>query len=172
MAPAIKLSALRGLSLMLIYPIGSSGQSLTLSPDVMDHFRRHQQLYWWQREAGGQLFARVRGKEVLLAEATGPRPTDHRGRTSYLPDRRAEQQEIDERFPLGLHFVGDWHTHPEDHPSPSLVDLHSTAEGVRRSRHSLNAFVMIVIGRALLPKGLFVSLHDGQVCHRLAPLMP
>lgn len=167
METAAALPILHGCCLMLVYPIGSSGQSLVLSTDVLAHFERHQQMRWWQREAGGQLFARVEGNDIHVVEATGPRRTDRRGRTSYLPDRYAEQREIDERFPSELHFIGDWHTHPEDRPSPSGVDLRSTAEGVRRSRHALNAFVMVIVGRISFPEGLFVSVHDGQFCHRL-----
>lgn len=154
---------------MIVYPIGTSGQTLLFHAKVIGWFERHQQLRWWQREAGGQLFARFEDDVIHVVEATGPRRTDRRGRSSYEPDRRAEQREIDDRFPLGLHFIGDWHTHPEDHPIPSYLDLRSTAEGVRRSHHVLNAFVMAIVGRVSLPSGLLISLHDGITQHVLRP---
>ena len=152
---------------MIVYPIGSSGQGLIFSAEVVGWFKRHQQLRWWQREAGGQLFARFQESDIHIVEATGPRRTDRRSRTSYEPDRLAEQLEIDERFRNGLHLVGDWHTHPEDLPRPSPIDLTSTADGFRRSRHGLNAFVMTIVGRSVLPTGLYVSLHDGGALHIL-----
>ena len=152
---------------MITFPIGTSGQKLAFADNVLARFRRYQQMRWWHREAGGQLFARVRDGWIEVAEATGPRRTDRRSRTSYEPDPRAEQREIDERFPLGLHFVGDWHTHPEDRPSPSLIDTRSTAEGVRRSFHSLHAFVMVIVGRGVFPEALHVSVHDGEALYLL-----
>lgn len=148
---------------MTAYAIGGSGQRLIFGAAVVEHFNRHRQLRFWQCEAGGQLFARFDGGRIEVVEATGPRPTDRRTRTSYTPDPAAEQREIDARFPLGLHFVGDWHTHPEDWPSPSGIDRASTASVVRRSTHELNAFVAVVVGR----KALHVSLHDGNDSHVL-----
>jgi integrative and conjugative element protein (TIGR02256 family) len=154
---------------VIIYPIGTSGQTLVFGTEVIARFKRYQQLRWWRREAGGQLFARFVNGTIHVIEATGPRPTDLRSRYSYEPDRAAEQREIDERFLLGLHFIGDWHTHPEDRPSPSGVDLRSTADGVRRSSHELNAFVLTIVGRVPLPEGLYVSLHDGNAQYVLHP---
>lgn len=154
---------------VIAFPIGTSAQRLVLSGNVLAYFEHYKQTRWWQREAGGQLFARVEDGWIEVVEATGPRRTDRRSRTSYEPDRRAEQREIDERFPLGIHFVGDWHTHPEDIPSPSPVDLRSTAEGVRRSRHGLRAFVMVIVGRDTFPEALHVSMHDGSAQYILNP---
>jgi integrative and conjugative element protein (TIGR02256 family) len=96
----------------------------------------------------------------VVEEATGPRPTDRRTRTSYVPDRAAEQREIDSRYAGGLHYVGDWHTHPEMFPSPSCLDIASISESVRKSIHALNGFVLMIVGQAEPPNGLFVSAHD------------
>lgn len=153
---------------MIEYPIGTSEQSLVLTDPVVDHFRRHRQLRWYQREAGGQLFARFKDNSVFVEDATGPRRTDRRARTSYVPDRRAEQVEIFERHPRGLHYVGDWHTHPEPHPSPSRSDTWSIAECVAKSRHQLHGFVLVIVGQTEFPAGLHVSVHDGNSSYALA----
>lgn len=145
---------------MIRYPIGTSGQVLVLTDAVADHLRRHRQRHWYQKEAGGQLFARFSGGEILVEEATGPRKTDRRTRTSYVPDRRAEQAEILERHSRGLHYVGDWHTHPEHLPEASAPDATSIAESVAKSKHELNGFVLIVVGRSEPPAGFHVSIHN------------
>lgn len=154
---------------LILYPIGSSGQTLVLSDVVIAHFDRHRQRRWRQREAGGQLFARFDGPQILVEEATGPRRGDLRTRTSYVPDRRAEQQEIFSRHEQGLHYVGDWHSHPEMFPVPSDCDVRSIGDCVAQSTHTLNAFVLIVVGRADLPAGLHVSLHNGRQTLVLQP---
>jgi integrative and conjugative element protein (TIGR02256 family) len=95
-------------------------------------------------------------------EATGPRHSDKRGRYSYVPDRQAEQKEIVERHKRGLHFVGDWHTHPEASPKPSPADIASITHSFKKSVHSLNAFVLVIVGLDEGAKGIHVSLHDGS----------
>lgn len=125
-------------------------------------FAKYQQLHKGQTEAGGQLFGTITERTILIVEATGPRKLDRRSRYSYIPNRRAEQLEIDERFAAGLHFLGDWHTHPEPTPTPSGVDLRNMQECVRRSRRALSGFLLLIVGTAALPRGLHASLHDGN----------
>jgi integrative and conjugative element protein (TIGR02256 family) len=62
----------------------------------------------------------------------------------------------------GLHFIGDWHTHPERIPTPSTSDVRSIREAVARSKHHLNGFVMLIAGTEPFPFGLFVSLYDSK----------
>lgn len=144
------------------YPIGTSGQVLILTDSVVEHLRHHRQRRRYQREAGGQLFARFDGGRIMIEEATGPRRTDRRTCTSYVPDRRAEQVEILERHGRGLHYVGDWHTHPEMFPGPSRPDASSVAECVAKSKHDLNGFVLVVVGQAEPPAGFHVSIHNAK----------
>lgn len=157
---------------MIEYPVGASSQILVLTDHVLAHFRIHRQARWHSREAGGQLFARIDGPSIVVSEATGPRPSDRRGWNRYVPDRRAEQIEITSRHKLGLDYVGDWHTHREDVPTPSETDIQNIGECVRRSRHELRGFLLIVVGRANPPLGLHVSMHDGKVLHNLHPFHP
>jgi integrative and conjugative element protein (TIGR02256 family) len=155
----------------MIFPIGSSGQSIVLTDEVLSHFRSHRQYRWWHKEAGGQLFARFEDGRIIVAKATGPRPSDRRGRTSYHPDKLAERREIVERHRIGLHFVGDWHTHPEMQPTPSAADLQSIADCVRLSSHQLTGFILLVVGTDEPPEGLCLSVHDGHIGVRLSPIV-
>lgn len=154
---------------MIIYPIGATSQLLVFTDPVIEHFERHRQRKWWHREAGGQLFARFKLPHIEIVEATGPRRTDWRTRYSYRPNRRAEQREIALRHERGLHFVGDWHTHPEDVPSPSFEDTDSIKESVAKSQHALNGFLLAIIGREAFPHGLFVSLFSETAGLHLQP---
>jgi integrative and conjugative element protein (TIGR02256 family) len=151
------------------FPIGDSGQVIRLGGAVLKKLVRHRQRLFWQPESGGQLFARLAGSLIDIVEATGPRVTDRRGRYHYHPDKVAEQREIDCRFAQGLHFVGDWHTHAQALPEPSWTDLDSMMTMVQRSRHEMNGFVLVIVGTAKLPGGLYLAVHDGLVAHRLPP---
>lgn len=147
---------------MIHIPIGSSGQTVVFASHVVRHFENARQLRPTHTEAGGQLFAKMKNGEILVERVTGPRSTDTRTRMLYLPDRSAEQEEINLMHAKGYHYVGDWHTHPDAYPLPSRVDVESIGECVRRSSHNLNGFLMVIVGTAPLPDALYVSLHDGQ----------
>jgi integrative and conjugative element protein (TIGR02256 family) len=143
-------------------PLGDSGELIILTDVVLEYLRRHQQMRKRDTEAGGQLFGRIERKTITIEEATGPRRSDIRSRYSYIPDREAEQREINDRFPSGLHFIGDWHTHPEPIPHPSGTDLENMRECVKKSRRAISGFLLIIVGTGQLPRGLHASLHDGK----------
>jgi integrative and conjugative element protein (TIGR02256 family) len=144
------------------YKIGESAQRLVIRSAVLRHFRNHQQKRTGLLEAGGQLFARLSLDEVVVERATGPRRTDFRTRTQYVPDRSAEQPEIDHWHRRGLHYVGDWHTHPETIPHPSGSDSASIRESFLKSKHSLLGFLLMIVGTEELPAGLYVSLNNAE----------
>lgn len=133
--------------------------SIRVRSQALATFEAHRQRRFYQREAGGQLFARVRDNDWEIASATGPRSRDRRGRFSFWPHRPSEQEEIFQHHVLGLDYVGDWHTHPEDVPTPSPDDLSSITELVRRSTHHLPGFLLLIVGRKPFPKGLCASFH-------------
>ncbi|WP_145397895.1 Mov34/MPN/PAD-1 family protein [Paracoccus sulfuroxidans] len=146
----------------ILYPIGESGQFLTLEQNVLDHFVKWRQLDLKMPEAGGQLFGAVEGQRVKVKLATGPRRSDRRGRFFFIADRLAERLEISALHKSGLHYLGDWHTHPQYVPIPSGTDLSSMADLFARSKHDLNAFLMVIVGTAEFPEGLHVSLHEAN----------
>lgn len=137
---------------------------VTVSGDVLRHFLKNRQDAFWKSEAGGQLFARISGNRWEIVKATGPRRADYRRRFRFFPSRKEEQSEINTSFEDGLHYVGDWHTHPEEQPTPSDLDRRSMAEVVRSSQHQLPGFLMIIVGTDETPNGLWVSFHgrDGS----------
>ena len=146
----------------IVFRIGDSEQRLVLTPAVLNHIARQQQSNGVSREAGGQLFARFRNEQIRVEKATGPRAVDQRSRYGYVPYRRGEQEEINVMHSHGLHFVGDWHTHPERIPSPSASDVHSIRQVVAQSKHHLNGFVMLIAGTEAFPLGLFLALYGSH----------
>jgi hypothetical protein len=38
---------------------------------------------------------------------------------------------------------------------------------VQKSRHSLNGFVLVIIGQGRLPSSMYVCIHNGKVAHQL-----
>lgn len=77
-------------------------------------------------EAGGILIGRrtVSG-HIVVSEASTPQSTDERSRFGILRNRVGHQEMARERWQSSkgeLDYVGEWHTHPEDIPCPSIID--------------------------------------------------
>ena len=89
--------------------------------------------------------------------------------TSFIPNRFAERREIKEYFKSGFHYVGDWHTHPELYPTPSRTDVTSFQDMFSKSHHKLASFIMIIVGTAPQPAGLFVALCNDKGTDKLRP---
>ena len=157
---------------MLSYLIGQSGQTVHLLPAVTDVFGAHRQRKWWQREAGGMLFARIENKDIFVVEATPPQKQDIRNRFGFTISKAASQAEIDAKHGAGLHYVGEWHTHPEAEPTPSRRDEATMSSRVRQSVHQLNGFVFIIVGHGEFPAALTILVHDGLSRHQLSLLPP
>ncbi len=143
------------------------GTAIRFSTKVVEHFATHRQQGKIKTEIGGQLFARFERDEVQVIRATGPNATDKRGWSWFKPDLRKQNVEIQKLFQEGFHFVGDWHTHPEREPTPSAWDIDSMKDCFKKSRHQLRAFLMVIVGRADFPDGLWVSLHHNSTVERL-----
>lgn len=150
------------------FPIGTSGQTLVLTDPVLARLDRHRQAKWWRREAGGQLFARFSSPDVVVELATGPRWSDRRSRFSYVPDRRAEQAEIDRENRKGRTYVGDWHTHPEASPAPSPRDIDSIRETFSESQLGLQGLILIIVGTTPVREDLYVGVCDRVTLTRLS----
>lgn len=144
------------------YTQSSGGPAIILSDLALATFYRFRQLSPRAKEAGGQLFARFDGTDTLLLEATPPKWLDRRNRNGFVPNRWMQQREIRNQHVLGLHFVGDWHTHPEPIPHPSHEDIFSMIDCFGQSLHDLRAFVLIVVGTEPVPNGLYVAIIDGR----------
>lgn len=152
---------------MIEFRLPCSEQRLVLSDAVIRHFDKYRQRDANDTEAGGQLFARIEGATILVTSATGPRQQDFRTRFGFRPNRRLERKEITMMFRKGLHYIGDWHTHPEDHPVPSSEDVASMVETFGRSRHQLAGFVMMIVGTSCDADGLYIGICNENGVARL-----
>jgi integrative and conjugative element protein (TIGR02256 family) len=143
------------------------GPSVVFESDALKSFGRFRQRRLWQREGGGQLFARFDGVHSHVEVATTPSRKDSRSRFGFTPDRPTQRAQIREFYERGLHFVGDWHSHPEQSPEPSAVDLMSVRECFQQSRHDLKSLLLVIVGKRAWPDGLWVGLVSRHAVRRL-----
>jgi len=149
----------------LRYVFTPGGPAVVLTDGALLTMQRCRQIKTKDKEAGGQLFAHFDQSDTVIVEATTATQLDHRMRFGFRPHRRSQQNEIYEQYARGLHFVGDWHTHPENVPRPSVEDMSSMIECYRKSAHELRAFIMVIVGIAEVPMSLYVALVDSDDIH-------
>lgn len=116
-------------------------------------------------EAGGILLGSVHGNHLLIEQATVPTERDKRFRYLF------------ERMPFGhdaialtrwkesqgtIRYLGEWHTHPEDDPTPSHLDRSewSRLSSIRRDERPL---LVVIVGRASLYTALVSASGEAQV---------
>ncbi|MDT3736774.1 MAG: Mov34/MPN/PAD-1 family protein [Denitratisoma sp.] len=131
----------------IIYSHSEDDPSRVLIPSVIvDQLNQFQQTGLQDLEAGGLLLGLRRGPHIEIVRITSPLQSDIRTRTSF--HRRdlghfelADQHWMDSQHTVG--YVGEWHTHPEPLPTPSLIDA---TEWRRVMRTEKRATIFLIVG--------------------------
>jgi integrative and conjugative element protein (TIGR02256 family) len=131
-------------------------QALSITRPALQHVGRHRQSTPWATEAGGQLFGTINAAQVRVIEASGPYAGDERSRYRYRSNPTAAQRAIEDRHKRGLLYLGEWHTHAEDHPSVSSLDDDAMRRLLTSSQLNSNSLLMMIVGRARNATGLAV----------------
>lgn len=143
-----------------------SHQALSITRSVLQHVGRHRQSTPWATEAGGQLFGTINAEQVCVIEASGPYNGDERSRCRYRSNPTAAQRAIEDRHKRGLLYLGEWHTHAENHPSASVLDDAAMHRLVSSSKLNSNALLMMIVGRARSARGLAVWSVSSSDAHQ------
>lgn len=125
---------------------------------VLETFERYRQCSIAATEAGGVLLGYVRGGHLEVIRATSPQPSDVRRRTRYDRNDKAHQDLADLLWKQSegeIRYLGEWHTHPEDKPTPSGVDISGWHHRASQ-RQDARATLGVIVGR----DALYVSLVD------------
>lgn len=109
----------------LIFRI-SRGARLVMTSEAIATMHSFAQHRWWQAEAGGVLLGRhlLESSDIVVDEVTAPQAKDRRTRLSFF---RSKQHDAIARAKWNeahstMAYLGLWHTHPQEDPTPSSVD--------------------------------------------------
>ena len=94
-----------------------------LSNNVLDVLSKNRQITNSNFEIGGQLFGYKIDKDFFISDATVSNKVDKKSSISFFPNIIADQDEIDIFYKNGYDFLGNWHTHPQNIPCPSPIDI-------------------------------------------------
>lgn len=129
-------------------PFGPSGSKLLIEGPLLERLATFSQLAPSAPEAGGILMGYRRGPHTHVTEATIPSRQDVQRRFGLFRHATHHQRVALQRWKetdQTLDYVGEWHTHPEDDPSPSDIDLCHWREITAVSKRPM---IFIIVGRS------------------------
>jgi integrative and conjugative element protein (TIGR02256 family) len=100
-------------------------------------------------EAGGVLLGRhIRGSDDLIVDSvTTPMKGDRRSRRRFRRGKKGHQAAIDEAWRESngtCTYLGEWHSHPEGVPTPSLIDRLDWGRKLLVDRYAAPIFFVII----------------------------
>lgn len=124
----------------------SRGSFVLIEPGVLAALHNCRQLLHDDTEAGGTLIGYRRQQHLHVVEFTTPAPVDRRSRCEFerCDPRHARYARMRWRKSRKkLDCLGEWHTHPEDYPHPSSVDMSEWRRVLSKVDH---ARVFVIVG--------------------------
>jgi len=127
------------------------GNRFKLKASVSQILHTHRQNNKEDKEAGGVLLGRylTDSNDIVVDRITEPNWNDIRGRYKFIRQDIAHQVEIDEawRESAGTcHYLGDWHTHPEDDPTPSQKDKSDWRRKLKEDIYFNRYLYFVIVG--------------------------
>lgn len=122
------------------------GALVVILSDVIKTLLSHRQLTPASKESGGVIIGERRGKHLVVRMISVPNQNDIRKRNFVDRVGPHHQELVNKAFEESggtSQYLGEWHTHPEDSPSPSGTDLKSWNANLK----SDDPFVLIIVGR-------------------------
>ncbi|WP_104047656.1 Mov34/MPN/PAD-1 family protein [Vibrio jasicida] len=140
------------------------GLSVYFSEKAVNQLHHHKQT-GSRNEAGGFLFGEIQSGVVTIQVVSTPSKADKRSRYGFSWNKHEANKTIQENFKKGLHYLGDWHTHPCSQPTPSLDDTQAIRSTFLDSQHQLNYFIMLILGTKGIEQS-YLALTDGKKEYR------
>ncbi|WP_157703143.1 Mov34/MPN/PAD-1 family protein [Alkalispirochaeta alkalica] len=117
------------------------------SEDVIEILKRYQQNTNDGLESGGLILGKIRGEHFEVTHLTTPQPKDKQNRFSFErndPEHVKIMQKLKNSSNKEICYLGEWHTHPEDNPIPSGIDMHEWNSIRKKRKYQV---IFLIIGR-------------------------
>lgn len=145
-----------------------SGRLVSMGRDVITRATSYRQSTDHDAEAGGLLLGLRRGQNIEVKWLTVPQKTDTQERFGFFRERLGHAAEALERwYATGAQadYVGEWHTHPEPHPTPSNIDM-SEWLNLASARKDRRPLFFMIVGT----EGYYACLCHGKAILSMTPL--
>jgi integrative and conjugative element protein (TIGR02256 family) len=151
----------------------ANGGTLCIADSALasiDAFRQHDQN---SAEAGGVLLGRlvIERPDIVVESVTVPSAADRRSRRTFFRAQLPTQAAINSAWAASgatQNYLGEWHTHPEDHPTPSAIDRRGWQRLLRKAQFEQDALFFVIVGRGSI--GVWEGLRGGGPAVQLRPV--
>lgn len=114
---------------------------------ILDSYKQDNET---KNEAGGILLGKVYNDLIIINQISEPSIEDRSGRFYFIRNVKRAQNIVNRTWKESNGeriYLGEWHTHPEDIPTPSRDDELLLKNMLDYSRMEINILFMIIIGR-------------------------
>lgn len=125
---------------------------INISREIYETFKHFKQLDKNDTEACGLLIGThsIDGELLTIKIVTTPGKKDIRKRYSYKIKSKHHVEILKKSFKESNSkevYLGTWHTHPEDIPTPSSVDIIDWKKQYQKNKHLFEKMIFIIVGR-------------------------
>lgn len=124
--------------------------------EIMEHFAQYRRR---APESGGIVLGKLIDGQINVLKLSVPTSLDKSSRTNFERSKVAAQIIIEYEFHNSsgqLAYLGEWHTHPEDYPTPSSTDLNMLKDQYRNNKLSTDFILLIIRGI----RGFYIRIVD------------
>ena len=100
-------------------------------------------------EAGGILLGNVYNSHCEVVNITIPNKYDSFGKNFFVRSKRGAQPQINKAWKKSRGseiYLGEWHTHFEENPTPSLTDKNLVKNSLRKTKMEIYFLFLIIVG--------------------------
>lgn len=101
-----------------------------------------------KNETGGILIGHYSdtGKLAIVQEASSSPEDSLHGRATFQRGKKGLKELLNERWSLGMYYLGEWHFHPGGSPEPSSPDIKAMNAIAADASYNCKAPVLIIAG--------------------------
>lgn len=127
---------------------------------VFETFKKYIQDDNKKEESGGVLIGKVYDNHIEILDCSEPTQFDKRSRYNFNRSFKSAQEFIDMKFESSQGkeiYLGEWHTHPENNPRPSGIDLKNFEKSLKNNILNSDTHFMIIIGITSIYIGVYID---------------
>ncbi len=130
-----------------------NGGIVSFNKSAIKTLLKYRQLKYADKEAGGMLFGRllIDCDDIIVDDAMLPFSSDKRSRFSFFRGKNEAQKLVNKKWHESNStqiYLGEWHTHPEDDPTPSAnIDIKNWHEITHKTVFEQECLYFVIVGR-------------------------
>lgn len=108
-------------------------------------------------------------QDVVIDKISFPMSGDRANRFTFFRNKKAHQQIIDREWEVSKHtctYLGEWHTHPEQRPVPSCIDLFNWKRKLKKDVFDSDFLFFLIVGTSEM------RMWEGYKRSRTMSLLP